>query len=125
MPQRKPRNLLGHQWASYPATHSAHANLWLHIVAVPTFIGSNAALFVALTHHAWAQAVLAVVLAAASVGIQALGHRLERVATEPFSGPMNVMCRLLAEQWITFPRFVLSGHWLAALRHRRQNGTQN
>jgi hypothetical protein len=121
----QPRSLLERQWAGYPATHRTRANLWLHLVAVPAFIGSNVALVVAVAHHAWGAAVVTVALAAASIGVQGLGHRLECAAAEPFSGTTNAICRLLAEQWITFPCFVLRGHWLAALRQGRRSGTSD
>ena len=121
MSRLQSQSVLERQWAGYPATHRTRANLWIHMVAVPTFIGSTVALVVALTHLAWGATALAIVLAAASVWIQGLGHRLERVAAEPFTGPVNAACRLALEQWITFPRFVLGGRWLAALRQSRQS----
>ena len=51
-----------------------------------------------------------------SLALQGRGHRWEPVPPEPFTGPMNAVARLLCEQWITFPRFVLSGGWRDALR---------
>lgn len=41
-------------------------------------------------------------------------HRAERARA--FSSPWNAVVRLLAEQWVTFPRFVLSGQWGKAVR---------
>ena len=38
-------------------------------------------------------------------------------APMPFSGPDDVVTRLLVEQWVTFPRFVFSGGWYRNLRH--------
>ena len=55
-----------------------------------------------------------------AVALQGRGHRLEPVPPEPFSGPLNFVSRLFFEQWVTFPRFVLSGGWLAALRKARE-----
>lgn len=43
--------------------------------------------------------------------VQGLGHKTEPVPPVPFSGPANVVGRVLVEQWVTFPRFVLSGKW--------------
>jgi hypothetical protein len=34
----------------------------------------------------------------------------------PFSGPGNALSRIFGEQFVTFPRFVLSGGWARALR---------
>lgn len=42
--------------------------------------------------------------------------RSEPVFPEPFTSRSNAVARLLLEQWINFPRFVLSGKWLRALR---------
>jgi len=36
--------------------------------------------------------------------------------SEPFTGPLNAMSRIFLEQWVTFPRFVLSGGWSHAMR---------
>jgi len=47
---------------------------------------------------------------------EAIGHKREPVPTERFAGPMNLIGRLFFEQWITFPRFVLSGRWALKLR---------
>ena len=50
------------------------------------------------------------------LALQGKGHKLERVPPEPFTGPANAIARLLLEQWVTFPRFVLSGGWRRALK---------
>jgi hypothetical protein len=55
-----------------------------------------------------------------AIALQGGGHRLEHVPPEPFSGPLNFLSRLFFEQWVTFPRFVLSGGWGAALRKGRE-----
>jgi hypothetical protein len=55
-----------------------------------------------------------------SVALQGRGHRQEPVPPEPFSGPVNAVARLFFEQWVTFPRFVISGAWLRAVRTARK-----
>jgi hypothetical protein len=47
----------------------------------------------------------------AALVAQGRGHRLEREAPEPFKGAGDFVSRFIAEQWVTFPRFVLSGAW--------------
>jgi hypothetical protein len=37
----------------------------------------------------------------------------------PFEGPLDVLSRIVLEQWITFPRFVLSGSFARAWRDAR------
>jgi len=51
-----------------------------------------------------------------SIALQGRGHRGEATPPEPFTSPMNALARIFLEQWLTFPRFVLSGGWLRALR---------
>jgi len=46
-----------------------------------------------------------------SLILQGRGHNLEATAPEPFKGGLDFILRLFAEQWITFPRFILTGGW--------------
>ena len=47
--------------------------------------------------------------------LQGAGHKREAEAPVPFDGPLDFVGRVLVEQFITFPRFVLSGLWLRNL----------
>jgi hypothetical protein len=51
-----------------------------------------------------------------AMAFQGRGHKQEQVPPEPFTGPANALSRIFLEQWVTFPRFVLSGGWRRALR---------
>jgi len=108
--------LLRWQWEGYPRYHRSRANLLLHIVVVPLFIVANAVAIVALVEGAWLMAVIAVAAMAVSVALQGRGHRQEATPPEPFTSPFNAISRILLEQWVTFPRFVLSGGWSHAMR---------
>jgi hypothetical protein len=108
--------LLRWQWDGYPRFHRSRANLLLHIVAVPAFVLGNAALVVTVLLGLWAAAAAALAVMALSMAVQGRGHKLEDVPPEPFTGPANALSRVFLEQWVTFPRFVLSGKWLRALR---------
>lgn len=88
----------------------------IHIVAVPAFEVAVIGLVWSLAHAAWMQAGLALVLAIAAFGAQGIGHKHEAEPPIPFDGPGDAVSRILAEQFITFPRFVLSGGWFRALR---------
>ena len=109
-------DLLAWQWSGYPRYHAARANLLLHIVAVPTFLLGNIALIVGLLRLAPVPIVVGIAAMGVGLALQGRGHRLEAVPPEPFSGPVNAISRLLLEQWVTFPRFVLSGGWASALK---------
>jgi hypothetical protein len=87
----------------------------LHIVVVPLFLIANVALVAALVERAWLPAVVAVAAMLVSVALQGRGHRQEPTPPEPFTSPLNALSRIFLEQWVTFPRFVLSGGWSHAI----------
>lgn len=106
----RPR-LLQWQWSDYSAKHRDRTNLVLHIVAVPLFEIATIALIAGLATGSGRVAWLALAGMVAAVVIEGRGHRREREAPAPFAGPIDFVSRFVAEQWITFPRFVLSGGW--------------
>lgn len=110
--------LLGWQWQGYPRYHRSRFNLLLHIVVVPVFLLGNVMLIVAMLQRSWLVAGLGAVAMIASMALQGIGHRREPVPPEPFTSSLNAVMRILCEQWITFPRFLVSGGWLQALRQR-------
>jgi hypothetical protein len=110
--------LLRWQWEGYPRYHRSRLNLLLHIVVVPLFLVGNVALLVAFVQLSWPLGIVALVAMVFSVALQGRGHRQEPVPPEPFTSPVNAVSRIFLEQWVTFPRFVLSGGWLRALREQ-------
>jgi Protein of unknown function (DUF962) len=106
----RPR-LLEWQWSDYSAKHRDRTNLLLHIFAVPLFEIAVIALIIELASGSGRAIGLALVGMAAAVVIQGRGHRREHETPTPFAGPIDFVSRFFAEQWITFPRFVLSGGW--------------
>jgi hypothetical protein len=113
-------DLLQWQWAGYPRYHQSRANLLIHIVTVPLFLVGTIALVIAAVELSLVVLAIAIGCLVVAIALQGSGHRLERVPPEPFSGPLNFIARLFLEQWVTFPRFVLSGGWSAALREGRE-----
>lgn len=114
--------LLRWQWEGYPRYHRSRFNLLLHIVLVPLFLLSTLAFLRAILQHTWLAALLALGGMLLSIALQGRGHRHEPVPPEPFAGPGDAISRIFLEQWITFPRFVLSGGWLRALRDSNRLG---
>ena len=110
-----PVELLKWQWDGYPRYHQSRTNLLLHIVVVPFFLAGNVALLVGLVRAFSLMAGLGLVAMLASVALQGIGHRTETNPPEPFTSRWNAVSRLLLEQWINFPRFVVSGKWWRAL----------
>ena len=107
--------LLSWQFENYPPGHADRVNLLIHVVTVPLFMLGTLLVVTSPFTSLWR---LPIGLAAmfAVVVAQGRGHAREKVAAIPFTGPDDVVSRLFVEQWITFPRFVLSGGWVRNLR---------
>jgi uncharacterized membrane protein YGL010W len=110
--------LLARQFSGYPAAHGDRRNLLIHALTVPLFLLGNCALVAAPLVSGWL-GLGGLALTAAAFGLQGRGHALESRRPAPFNGPLNAVLRVLGEQWITFPRFVLSGGFARAWRGTR------
>ena len=110
--------LLAWQWQGYARYHQSRANLLMHIVLVPLFLAGNVALIVGAIRLDWIEAVVGAACMLFSMAVQGRGHRGETVPPVPFSGAGNALARIFLEQWITFPRFVLTGGWWNGVRHQ-------
>jgi hypothetical protein len=119
----RPR-LLQWQWSDYSAKHRDRANLRLHIVAVPLFQLATIVLVVGVAIGSGPLMALAVAGMVTAIVIQGRGHRREREAPTPFAGPADFVSRFVAEQWITFPRFVFSGGWSRNLGRAPESGSK-
>ena len=108
--------LLAWQWEGYARYHQSRANLLMHIVLVPLFLAWNVALVVGLIRLDWIEAAVGAACMFVSMALQGRGHKAERVTPVAFSGAGNALARIFLEQWITFPRFVLTGGWRQTLR---------
>ena len=112
------RRLLAWQWSDYAAKHQDRLNLLLHIVTVPLFqVGTLVVLCALFAASGWAAAV-GVVCMVGALAAQGRGHKREPETPTPFDGPADFVTRFFAEQWVTFPRFVLSGRWYRNLTAR-------
>lgn len=108
--------LLHWQWQGYARNHQARSNLLLHIVLVPLFLAGNIALVIGVVRLSMWLALAGIVASFISIALQGRSHKVERNPPEPFTGAGNALSRIFLEQWVTSPRFVLSGGWLRALR---------
>ncbi|MDV9032260.1 Mpo1-like protein [Pseudomonas sp. RAC1] len=120
MSKRLP-NLPAWQWRGYHHHHRHPANLVLHLIAVPLFILACLLLLSGLFAMDLTQLAVGALALIAALGMQRQGHRLEAEQPEPFSDRSDAFRRLLTEQFVTFPRFVLSGGWLRAWRERHRH----
>jgi hypothetical protein len=115
-----PMELLRWQWIHYPEAHTTRSNLLLHICTAPFFWAGTVLLLVGLFTLSWGPGVLGFACLLVPLMAQGLGHkRLESQAPAPFTGPWNFVGRFCLEQWINFPRFVLSGSWGRAFNENR------
>ena len=106
----RPR-LLEWQWSDYRAKHRTRANLLVHIVSVPFFQLGTVLLVYAGMRFSGVAALLGAAGMVVALVVQGRGHRLEPETPTPFDGPVDFVSRFYAEQWVTCPRFVLSGEW--------------
>jgi uncharacterized membrane protein YGL010W len=112
---QRTEGLLQWQWSLYPDNHRTRRNLLIHALSNPLFLSGNILLVLSVVTR-WTNALAGLAAMIVAMMLQGRGHRLETVAPQPFLGPMDVIARILLEQWVTFPRFALSGKWLAAWR---------
>jgi uncharacterized membrane protein YGL010W len=110
--------IMAWQWSGYDRNHRDRGNLLLHFVAVPAFIAGTLSLLTALAHRWWLGAIVSLGLMVVSFAVQGAGHKREAEAPIPFDGPGDFLARVFVEQFITFPRFVLSGGWMRQLSSR-------
>ena len=107
--------LLASQWSHYREVHHDRRNLVIHLFTVPVFMAGTVAVALAPLVFGWL-ALGGVFAMMGAMAAQGRGHRFEQSPPAPFRGPMDVVARIFAEQWITFPRYVLSGELARTLR---------
>jgi hypothetical protein len=111
-------SLLALQWAAYPHSHSDRKNLILHLATVPVFMAGTVTIATSPLTGA-AAAIAGLVAMALAMAVQGFGHRQEATSPPPFRSKREALLRILAEQWVTFPRFVATGG-LGSKRRARQ-----
>lgn len=109
-------SLIARQWDDYPRVHFDRRNLLLHAVSNPLFLAGGLALVASPLVGGLLLAIGGALAMPLAMLVQGIGHKLEREPPAPFAGPHEVVLRIFAEQWITFPRFVLSGGFARAWR---------
>ena len=112
------KQLMSWQWGLYPENHTSRANLLIHIFTAPLFIGGTLTLL-SSPMYGLGSAVSGLVGMAIPLALQGRGHKSEPVTPVPFLGPVDFVTRFFCEQFITFPRYVISGGWAKAYRQAR------
>lgn len=108
--------LLAWQLSLYPGGHHDRRNLVLHALTVPLFMAGTLILVASVALASPGTALGGALALPLALGLQGRGHRRERTPPVPFRGPLDAAARLVIEQWVTFPRFVLGGGFARAWR---------
>lgn len=108
--------LLDWQWQDYADTHRNRNNLLIHLLTVPLFMLGALHFVYALLFQGLIIALGGFVLMAIALFAQARGNELEVVQRIGYDDAWDFARRVAAEQFITFPRFVLSGEWYRNFR---------
>jgi len=112
------QHLLEWQWKLYPEAHKRRLTLVVHFLSAPIFI-CGTLMIASSVLFGWHYAVAGVLFMIGTVLVQGWTHKQEDAKPVPFLGPADFVARFFAEQWITFPRFVLSGEVVRAWRSAR------
>ena len=99
------------QWQGYAKYHQDKGNLLIHIFAVAVFWLGAAALIFGIVRLSLLSVLLAFLALFGSLVFQSIGHKREANPPVPFTSKIDFIKRFLCEQFITFPRFVLTGGW--------------
>lgn len=108
--------LLRWQWSTYPAAHTHRVNLLVHVVTWPFFVTGSLLIVAGIILLQPALTLLGLLGASGAAMAQLQSHRFEPQVPARFSNPWDLIRRFLAEQFVTFPRFLLSGGFAAAWR---------
>lgn len=112
---RRTQPLLAWQRSLYDDNHTTRRSLVVHALTNPMFIAGNLALAAAPFASGWL-ALTGALMSVVAIAAQGRAHAREPVAPVPFDGPADAVARIFAEQWITFPRFVIDGGFARAWR---------
>jgi len=114
--------LVDKQWSDYAERHRNKTHLMIKVVAVPlvwfAVILAVGALLLMLMPHVSGLGTLvwALLMAGLSLFVQSHGAGMESAKSPPFALTKDYAQWVAADQFVNFPRFVLTGEWLKALK---------
>jgi hypothetical protein len=114
-------NLVSWQFQHYPEGHTDRRNLTIHLITVPLLWLVTLEVIAGVIQGRWLSPVSWLVMFAIAVVLQGRGHKLEHNPPLPFQSKLDVIVRLLTEQYVTFPRYLLSGGFARAWRATRSS----
>jgi hypothetical protein len=109
--------VVNQQWDGYAERHRNKVNLLIHIVTVPLVwfaciqvLGGLVLMLIGVGGlQMW---IYAAILIALALFAQNYGNGMEQSRRPAPSNPKDFAIHAAAEQFVTFPRFVLTGGWL-------------
>ena len=113
--------VLDQQWNGYEERHRNKVNLIIHIVTVPLVWFAALQIFGGLVLmligvgglKMWVYAAILITIALVA---QHQGNAMEQTRRPAPTDPKDFAIHAAAEQFVTFPRFVLTGAWLRNLQ---------
>ena len=100
-------SLLSKQWSEYSRIHSTRANFVAHLITVPIFMAGSVAVLWGLCTASFMVFAFGLLGMMAALAVQGWGHKQERQPPSLFTSKWNALARIVLEQWVTFPRYVL------------------
>lgn len=119
--KRRFSDFLQWHWSIYSKAHQSKTNLVIHVFAVPLFVAAMFGIAIAVFQFSLLLGAISLAAAILSLVLQKKGHALEQNQPPTFAGIWDFLCRLLVEQFITFPRFLFTGEWSKNLSYKRKN----
>ena len=110
------KDLLRWQLELYPEGHKDRQNPLIPPERVPIFHMGTATLLIGALTLSGVTILTGWTVMFACLILQGRGHRREATSPVPFDGPADAVSRLFVEQFVTFPRFLLSGDFVRAYR---------
>lgn len=105
------RETIGWQWKGYAKYHQNKGNLLVHVFAVPLIWFSVVMFVYGILKFSLVAVFLGFIAIFVSLILQNIGHKREQNPAVPFENKTDFLKRLLCEQFVTFPRFILTGGW--------------
>lgn len=103
------------QFKGYPDFHASRTNLVIHVLTVPLFQWGTVLVLFGWA-WSWVTSVVGLGSMLLAVVAQGRGHAMEKNAPIPFASKGEGVARLFLENWVNFPRFVVTGGFGRAWR---------
>ena len=109
------KELIAWQWKDYHQFHQSKVNLIIHIITMPIFaLATLATVFFAIQLN-WLAALGSIFAVIVAFGLQGIGHAQEKNPSIPFASPAQAIKRILLEQFVSFPKYLLTGGFSKAM----------